>query len=171
MKNGNKNVKIRALLKCFFLRFAVLAAGWMIYVGELQLGDIWFVILFIAATTIISMYTIPPGQWVFRFMGVVRFIPFFFYMALLGGLDVSRRVFYRKVPVDPDFVTFDHGPNPQKTMILALVISLLPGTASTIINDDNIVVHVLDKNRPIAQEIQKLKVRINDMFVASTTEL
>jgi len=47
------------------------------------------------------------------------------------------------------------------------VISLLPGTASTIITEENIVVHVLDKKQPVTEEIQELQIRINDIFVGT----
>ncbi len=166
MKTGIKNLKISVIIKGFLLRFTLLAAGWMILLGEHKLTDIWFVILFVAATTVISMYTVPPGQWVLRPLGAVRFFPYFITMALRGGWDVARRVFFRTVPIDPGFITIEHDPNPQKTLILAWVISLLPGTASTVITDENILVHVLDRKLPVTEEIQELQNRINDMFPA-----
>ncbi len=165
MKTGIKNIKNSTLIKSFFLRFAIFAAGWIILVGGQKVSDIGFVILFVTATTIISIYTVPPGQWVFRPLGVARFIPYFLITALRGGWDVARRVFFRTVPIDPDFVTIEHDPDPRKTLILAWVISLLPGTASAVITEETIVVHVLDKKLPVAEEIRELKKRINEMFV------
>ena len=165
MKTGIKNIKNSTLIKSFFLRFAIFAAGWIILVGGQKVSDIGFVILFVTATTIISIYTVPPGQWVFRPLGVARFIPYFLITALRGGWDVARRVFFRTVPIDPDFVTIEHDPDPRKTLILAWVISLLPGTASAVITEETIVVHVLDKKLPVAEEIRELEKRINEMFV------
>ncbi len=165
MKTGIKNIKNSTLIKSFFLRFAIFAAGWIILVGGQKVSDIGFVILFVTATTIISIYTVPPGQWVFRPLGVARFIPYFLITALRGGWDVARRVFFRTVPIDPDFVTIEHDPDPRKTLILAWVISLLPGTASAVITEETIVVHVLDKKLPVAEEIRELENRINEMFV------
>jgi multicomponent Na+:H+ antiporter subunit E len=165
MKTGIKNLKRSILLKSFLLRFAIFAAGWLILVGGHQISDIAFVILFLAVTTIISMYTVPPGQWVLRPLGVIRFVPYFLITALRGGWDVARRVFFRTVPIDPDFITIEHDRDPRKTLILAWIISLLPGTASTLISEESIVVHVLDKKLPVAEEIQELQNRINEMFV------
>jgi multicomponent Na+:H+ antiporter subunit E len=164
MKTGIKNLKSSILLKSFLLRFAIFAAGWLILVGGQQLNDIWFVILCIAATTVISIYSVPPGQWDFRLLGVARFFPYFLITALRGGWDVARRVFFRTVPIDPDFVTIEHDRDPRKTLILAWVISLLPGTASTLITEESIVVHVLDKKLPVTEEIQELQNRINEIF-------
>ncbi len=165
MKTGIKHLKISTLITSFLLRFVIFAAGWFVLVGGQQISDIWFVILFLIATTVISMYTVPPGQWVISPLGVVRFFPFFLLTALRGGWDVARRVFFRTVPIDPDFITIEHDPDPRKTLILAWIISLLPGTASTLITEESIVVHVLDKKLPAAQEIQELQNRINIIFV------
>jgi multicomponent Na+:H+ antiporter subunit E len=164
MKNSIKNLKRSILIQSFLLRFAIFAAGWMVLVGGQQISDIWFVILFVAATTVISIYTIPPGQWLLRPLGVARFVPYFLITALQGGWDVARRVFFRTVPIDPDFITIEHDRDPQKTLVLAWVISLLPGTASTVITEETIVVHVLDKKLPVTEEILELKNRINQMF-------
>jgi multicomponent Na+:H+ antiporter subunit E len=164
MKNSIKNLKRSIFIQSFLLRFAIFAAGWMVLVGGQQISDIWFVILFVAATTVISIYTIPPGQWLLRPLGVARFVPYFLITALQGGWDVARRVFFRTVPIDPDFITIEHDRDPQKTLVLAWVISLLPGTASTVITEETIVVHVLDKKLPVTEEILELKNRINQMF-------
>ena len=165
MRSDIKRLKRSKLLKCFLLRFVVFATGWMVLLGGDHLSDIWFVIFFLAVTTAVSMYTVPPGQWVLRPLAVARFFPFFLITALRGGWDVARRVFFRKVPIDPDFITIESFRDPRKTLILVWIISLLPGTASTSITGENIVVHVLDKKQPVDQEIQELKSRINEMFV------
>ena len=164
MKQEIKKLKYSTLITTFILRFVVLAAGWMALVGGQQYGDRWFVIVFLVATTLISIYTVPPGQWKLRPLGVVQFFPYFIIMALSGGWDVARRVFYRTIPIDPDFITIEHDGDSRKTLILAWVISLLPGTASSVITENTIVVHVLDKNLPVTEEIQELQNRVNKMF-------
>ncbi len=164
MKTGNENSNKSIPLKSFIMRFVVFAAGWMILIGGQKLGDIWFVFLFVAATTLVSIHTVPPRQWLLQPLGVVKFFPYFMLTAVRGGWDVARRVFFRIVPIDPDFITVEHDGNTQKTLILAWVISLLPGTASCVINEGTIVVHVLDKNLPVSEEIKELQNRINEMF-------
>jgi len=166
MKTSNKNLKIsRIPLQTLLLRFAIFAGGWIVLSGGEPLSDIWFVILCLAATTIISIYTVPPGQWALRPLGVIRFFPYFLITALRGGWDVARRVFFRNVPTDPDFITIGRDSDPGRTLILVWVISLLPGTASSIITEKSIVVHVLDKNLPVTEEILELQNRINKIFV------
>lgn len=164
MKTGIKNLKTSVLITSFLLRFAIFMAGWFVLVGGPKISDVLFVILFVAATTLISIYAVPPGQWLLRPMGVIKFFPYFIITALRGGWDVARRVFFRTIPIDPDFVTIEHDRDPRKTLILAWVISLLPGTASTVITEETILVHVLDKKLPVAEEIRELEERINSMF-------
>lgn len=164
MQTDIKNLKRSTLIKSFLLRFVIFAAGWMVLVGGQQISDIVFVLLFLVATAVISMYTVPPGQWVLRPLGVLRFIPYFLLTAIRGGWDVARRVFFRKIPIAPDFITIEHDRDERKTLILAWIISLLPGTASTLITEESIVVHVLDKRLPVIEEIQELQNRINKMF-------
>jgi multicomponent Na+:H+ antiporter subunit E len=164
MKTGIKHLKWSILLQSIFVRFVIFAAGWMVLLGGQQISDIVFMILFLVATSVISIYTVPPGQWLLRPWGVVRFIPYFLITALRGGWDVARRVFFRTVPIDPDFITIKHDPDPRKTLVLVWIISLLPGTASAGITEETIVVHVLDKKLPVAREIKELQNRINQMF-------
>ncbi len=165
MKTGIKNIKTSTLIKGFLLRFVIFAAGWLVLIGGPNVSDVWFVVLCIVATTVISIYVIPPGQWMLSPLGVIRFLPYFLLTAIRGGWDVARRVFFRTIPIDPDFITIEHDPDPRKTLVLAWVISLLPGTASTVITEKTIVVHVLDKNLPVTEEIQELQSRIDQIFV------
>lgn len=164
MKPGIGNLKNSNLLKSFLLRFILFAAAWFVLLGGQELTDIWFVALCLAAATVISIYSVPPGYWNLSLAGVARFFPYFLITALRGGWDVSQRVFFRTVPIDPDFVTIEHDRDQRKTLILAWVISLLPGTASCAITEDTIVVHVLDKKLPVTEEIMELQSRINEMF-------
>lgn len=168
MQTDIKKLKWHALLISFLRRFVVFAVGWLVLLGGLQLSDLWFVVLFIAAATAISMYTVPPGQWTLSPLAVARFFPYFLKTALLGGWDVARRVFYRTVPIDPGFISIENYRDTRKTLVLVWIISLLPGTASTVITEDTILVHVLDKKLPVAEEIQELKNRINKIFVGDS---
>jgi hypothetical protein len=62
MKTVLKNLKSGIPLKSFLLRFAIFALGWLILTGGQQISDIWFVILSLLATTVISIYSVPPDN-------------------------------------------------------------------------------------------------------------
>lgn len=159
-----KKLKRRTLLTSFIRRFLIFAAAWLVLFGGLQMDDLWFVLHFVAAATAISMYTVLPGQWGLRPLQVVLFFPYFIVTAVRGGWDVARRVFLPKLPIDPGFINIQHDHDQRKTLMLVLIINLLPGTASSVITDDTIIVHVLDQKLPVVREIEELKVRIDKMF-------
>lgn len=164
MKTGIKNLKSGILIKSFVFRLVFFAAGWILLLGGKKPDDIWFVSIFIIAASIISIYSVPPGQWHLRPIGVIRFFIYFIITALRGGWDVARRAFSRRVSTDPEFIKIEHSPDPLKTLLLAWVISLLPGTASCVIKKKTIVIHVLDKNLPVDKEIAELQSFIDGMF-------
>ncbi len=165
MKTYIKQLKGSTLFKSFVGRFVLFAAGWTTLLGGQKPSEIWLVVIFLIATTVISMYSIPPGKWVLRPLGVIRFFFYFITTAVRGGWDVAKRVFLKNVPTDPEFITVKHNRDSLKTLILAWVISLQPGTTSCVIKKKKMVIHVLDKKIPVAEEIPILQRRIDEMFV------
>lgn len=164
MKTDIKQLKKSVLIKSFVGRFLLFAAGWIVLLGGQKPSEIWLVALFLTATTVISIYSIPPGKWVLRPIGVIRFFFYFVTTAIRGGWDVAKRVFLKRVPTNPEFITVNHYRDPLKTLLLAWVISLQPGTTSCMIKKKKIVIHVLDKKIPVAKEIITLQRRIDGMF-------
>jgi len=164
MKTDIKQLKKSILIKSFVGRFLLFAAGWIVLLRGQKPSEIWLVALFLTATTVISIYSIPPGKWVLRPIGVIRFFFYFVTTAIRGGWDVAKRVFLKRVPTNPEFITVNHYRDPLKTLLLAWVISLQPGTTSCMIKKKKIVIHVLDKKIPVAKEIITLQRRIDGMF-------
>lgn len=165
MKTEIKQLERGVLFKSFVGRFLFFTAGWIVLLGGQKPSEIWLVALFLTATTVISIYSIPPGKWILRPLGVIRFFFYFINTAVRGGWDVAKRVFLKRVTTDPEFITVNHYRDPLKTLILAWVISLQPGTTSCMIKKKKIVIHVLDKNIPVAEEIPILQRRIDEMFI------
>lgn len=164
MKTDIKQLKKSVLIKSFVVRFLLFSAGWIVLLGGQRPSEFWLVVLFLTSTTVISIYSIPPGKWVLRPLGTIRFFFYFIKTAVKGGWDVGKRVFLKRVPTDPEFIAVNHYRDPLKTLILAWVISLQPGTTSCMIKKKKIVIHVLDKKIPVAKEIITLQRRIDDMF-------
>lgn len=149
----------------FLLRLLLFSAGWFILVGG-QMSDLWFVILVLLLTALISLYCVPPGHWRLRPLGVLAFVPYFFVTAMRGGWDVARRAYFPvKGSVDPGFLTVPLNDDIRQTLLLAWIISLLPGTASCEIKDRTLLVHVLDQKLPVEAEIADVQRRISRMTV------
>jgi len=98
-------------------------------------------------------------------IALAEFFPIFVVLSLLGGVDVARRAFSRRVALDPAMVTYDlrlpHG-TPRFTFVL--LISLLPGTLSAALEDDTLTVHVLDKNMDNEAALARLEARVAQIF-------
>jgi multicomponent Na+:H+ antiporter subunit E len=147
----------------FLLRLLLFSGGWFILVSG-RASDLWFVILVLLLTTLISLYCVPPGHWKFRPLGILAFIPYFFITAMRGGWDVAKRAYQPEaVSVDPGFIEVPIQEDIRQTLLLAWIISLLPGTASCEIKDRTLLVHVLDKKLPVEAEIADLQKRIARM--------
>lgn len=143
----------------FFIRLLVFGGGWLILTGG-QISDLWFVVLILLLTTALSLFCVPPGQWKLRPLAVLGLLPYFLITALRGGWDVARRAFYRRIPIDPGFITIHLDDDHRRTLLLVWIISLLPGTASCEIEGSSLIVHVLDKNLPVASELEALQRRL-----------
>lgn len=168
MNTDTKSLDRKVYFISFLKRLAFFTGGWFIFLGGPELGDLWLAILIIIITTVASILAVPPRQWVLSPLGLALFFPYFIIASLRGGWNVGRRVFFKTVSVDPTFLTIEHDRHPQKTLVLAWVISMLPGTVSCQIKDGTIEVHVLDKNLPVVEDIEDLKIRINGIFAKRT---
>ncbi len=159
--NASDTIPASTWVSAAAVRFAMFFAGWLV-LTQGKLSDLVFVALLLAATTAISLWSVPPTAKLWRVHPVhlVAFFPYFLWCALRGGFDVARRVFPVKMPIDPTFVHVPVSASRRQKYLLALVVSLLPGTASCEIVGDTLVVHCLDRSLPVADEIKDICARI-----------
>ncbi len=96
---------------------------------------------------------------------LLRFAPFFLYHSLLAGSDVARRIFLRRVSIDPALVryTLRLPPGPSR-LVMANVVSLLPGTLSAELGRNLLTVHVLDRQKDFLAELDMVEQRVARML-------
>jgi multicomponent Na+:H+ antiporter subunit E len=100
-----------------------------------------------------------------RWRGLLPFAAFFVVESLRGGWDVARRVLHRRLPLDPGFVHFSTSLPPGAGRFLFVnVVSLLPGTVSTGIEGDRIVIHTIDVSRGVESDLRDLEQRVAGLF-------
>jgi multicomponent Na+:H+ antiporter subunit E len=100
-----------------------------------------------------------------RLSGLVRFVPFFLWHSLAGGIDVARRALHPKRPLVPGFVDYRMGISHNAARVFMInTISLLPGTLSADITGDKLTVHALDTNLPVLSELKAIESRVTDLF-------
>ena len=113
--------------------------------------------------TLVSVALLPPSNW--SFIGTVRFIPFFFWRSLHGGVDVAIRALHPRLPIAPGI--YDHKwrlPTGMSRVFMANTVSLLPGTLSMELDDDYLRVHVLDHTGAFVIELIEIEAHVANVF-------
>ncbi len=96
---------------------------------------------------------------------LTKFIPFFLYKSVCGGMDVARRVFTPRLPIHPAFVMYPlRLPEGAAQVFFTNSISLLPGTFCTHMADHRVQIHVLDRTVSIVNELEVLELKVAGIF-------
>jgi multicomponent Na+:H+ antiporter subunit E len=96
---------------------------------------------------------------------VARFLPFFVWRSLAGGLDVAHRALGRTLAIAPDLVTYRlrlPGDGPAR-VVFVNVLSLLPGTLAADLDGQTVRVHTLGPLRH-ANSLQRLEAHVAGLF-------
>ncbi|MDF1615429.1 Na+/H+ antiporter subunit E [Desulfurivibrio dismutans] len=141
-----------------------LAVVWLVLTGAAPDGLLPGLVVVISAA--VASLLLPPGRsWVWRPLGLLRFLPFFLLRSLLAGTDVARRAFSRNPRLAPTLVTFrwrlSEGP---ARVFFANTVSLLPGTLSVGFDREKLEIHSLDDDAGLEQDLRRLETRIDELF-------
>ena len=120
------------------------------------------VILLAAAT---GRFLHPARGIRLRPLALIRFLGFFLYESLRGGVDVSRRALSPRMPLAPALIEYRlRLPAGAPQVFLVDTLSLLPGTLSTDLRDDVVCLHVLDAGMPIERELRRVEGYVAALF-------
>ena len=149
-------------LRSGWLRAVLFALLWWILTDGAV--DSWLVgtpvVLF---ATLVSVMLLPPFSW--SLTGIVRFVPFFLWRSLWGGVDVARRALHPRLPISPGLFDYIFRLPPGLPQVfMANTISLLPGTLSAKLGANCLQVHVLDERKDFVPELEKVEQRVAAMF-------
>jgi multicomponent Na+:H+ antiporter subunit E len=144
------------------LRATLFALMWWVLTDGAM--DSWLVgapvVLF---ATRVSVVLLPSFSW--SLTGMARFVPFFLWRSLYGGVDVARRAMHPRLPISPGL--FDHRwrlPPGLPRVFMANTVSLLPGTLSAELDEEHLRVHVLDRTGAFASELILIEARVARLF-------
>lgn len=115
---------------------------------------------------LLSRHLAPTGCWVFRWLALAWFIPWFFLQSLRAGLDVAGRALRPDPRLAPEVLDYRLRlpPGPARCFFM-LVISLIPGTLTAAVgSDDRLLVHVLDRTQDNRGDLRDLERRVADVF-------
>lgn len=132
-------------------------------IAEGHPGSWGFGVGFIAIATIASLLLTPRRTWRVRPLGFLRFAGFFIWHSVAGGVDVSLRAIRPSMPISPGFMSVPiRLSDVSARVLLADTVSLLPGTLSSGLSGDHLIVHVLDCRLPIVEDVRRVEDRISD---------
>ncbi len=101
------------------------------------------------------------GQPGLRALGLVAMAPRFLWQSLVAGVDVARRAFDPRLPLNPGLVVYrpQLPPGSARSLFTAYT-SLLPGTVPCGDADGGVVYHCLDINQPIVDQLAAEEARL-----------
>jgi multicomponent Na+:H+ antiporter subunit E len=133
-------------------------------------ADAWPVgIPAVLAAICIDFNLFRPGNTRWSWGGLITFVLFFLKSSIYSGLDVVRRTYDPRLPLDPALVEYPLSLTSTAARNLFIcTVSLLPGTLSTALEGHKLVVHALDVGRPVEHELNIIENRVAAVFVNQT---
>jgi multicomponent Na+:H+ antiporter subunit E len=137
----------------------------------LLLGAVWLVLagaggqalvagaLVLPVAIWLSLVLQPPGRPL-RLLRLAAVVPGFLWRSFVGGVDVAWRAFHPRLPLDPGWVRLPVMLPDGGKVALGGELSLMPGTLVAGSEGDLLLVHLLDRRRPIEGAIRIEEARI-----------
>ncbi len=100
------------------------------------------------------------GPWVMRISlrGLIRFVPFFLWQSMRGGVDVALRTLAPRMRIRTDFHGYRTALNTSSARTLFVnCVSLLPGTLAADFDGEYLEVHVLNTDSDLDRELAALE--------------
>ncbi|SFX59995.1 Na+/H+ antiporter subunit E [Marinospirillum alkaliphilum] len=112
-----------------------------------------------------------PGRRL-SLVGLLAFWWFFTRQSLLAGLDVARRTLSPELPIQPGAISVPlYLPSGAPRWLLAMTLSLLPGTLSVRFEKDRLLLHCLDMTQPVEHDVFVAQRQIAAVFGLPVADL
>jgi multicomponent Na+:H+ antiporter subunit E len=126
---------------------------WVVLIG-LDPVDLAVGVFAAAAATWTSLRLLPPEAGRVRFAVLVALLPRFLWQSVVAGVDVARRAFHPRMPLQPDFLAYPVNlPRGQARNAFETITSLLPGTVPCGEDAQTIIYHCLDVGQPVVEQL------------------
>jgi multicomponent Na+:H+ antiporter subunit E len=117
----------------------------------------------IILAAVLGRYLAPALMVGVSLMGLLRFMLFFLYRSVLGGVDVAWRALAPRMPLTLQCIEFESAlPPGQAQTLFVATISLLPGTLACGLDGNRVLVHSIAGD-PEA-ELRELEARVSDLY-------
>lgn len=103
--------------------------------------------------------------WNWRLAGLIRFVPRFLWISWRAGFEVAVPAFHPRRPLAPELLVYRlRLPVGAARVFFTNTISLSPGTFSADLKGDSVTIHVLDKHRPVLEDLHTMELLVAGLF-------
>ena len=102
--------------------------------------------------------------WRIQPVDALRFVPWFFGRAIVGGVDVLRRAVMPEMPIAPGFVTVPLRLHGDAAVLVTAIVSLSPGTLTAELRETEAVLHVIDEQMPVGEQVRETERRVAQLL-------
>jgi len=98
-------------------------------------------------------------------LGLLRFVPFFLWQSLRGGIDVALRTLAPRMRICPGFTVYRSELRRRDALsFFVACVSLLPGSLAAGIDGDRLDVHLLDSATDATDELRRLEAAVARVY-------
>lgn len=136
---------------------------WVLAEGDTKAWGVGLASVVLA--TVVSLHSWPLTSGRFSVAGASAFAAWFLVESVKGGLQVAALAFQRRPDLAPGWIEVPLAlPAGPATVLLANVLSLMPGTLNAGVDGQTLRLHVLDARLPVTDEVRAAEVRIAAML-------
>ncbi len=130
-----------------------------------EMSSIAIGLVAVAVTTAMSIRVLPPARGRLHVRRLPGFLWRFGVASLVGGADVARRAMALRPGLAPDLIVCRlELASVRQRVLLANLVTLLPGTLSADLNEFELTVHALDVNQDIRSRIHSLELQVQSLW-------
>ncbi len=98
-------------------------------------------------------------------LGLLRFLPFFFWESLRGGVQVAVRTLAPRLRIAPGFSVYRvRLGRPEARVFFANCVCLLPGTLAVDLDNERLELHLLDSASDPSAELRRLECAVARVY-------
>lgn len=127
---------------------------WIVIDQSAKPANLAFGVVATVAATWVSLRLLPPESGRVRLGALLLLLPRFLWQSLVAGIDVARRAFAPRMPLEPGFVEYPVKlPRGSARNAFDAISSLLPGSVPTGETEAVIEYHALDLRQPVVEQL------------------
>lgn len=144
-------------------------------IAAVLLALVWLLLARDPASAAVGVLAVAAALWTWRRTAAAgarlrlarlpRFAAVFVRDSLRGGIDVAQRIGSPDMRLQPGLVTLRLAlPDEGARVLLAVVVSLMPGTLAARLEADELTLHALDLRMPIEAETRALEREVARLY-------